>query len=153
MAKTIFIVLVLLALVAYAAMFVTWNQGTVSLTGWAFGGQYWIEDNLPLGLVALGSVALGVLLAAVFLGGGYYSQRAAASRAQATVQRAKAKLNEFKTMLMRQRERIQELEAQLESTRAMRQLAEQAASAAATQPEPEVEVTLEEEPAEDDELI
>jgi uncharacterized integral membrane protein len=153
MAKAIFVVIVLLALVAYAAMFVTWNQGTMSLTGWAFGGQYWIEDNLPLGLVVLAAVALGVLLAAVFLGGGYYSQHAAASRARATVQRAKAKLNEFKTMIVRQRERIQELEAQLESARAMRQLAETTSAAPAEASKPEQAAEPEQELAEDDELI
>ena len=116
MAKVVFSVILLLVLTVYGAMFLTWNTQTVGLTALSFQGQYWVEDNIPVGYVALGGLLAGVVLMGLFVAGGYASQHSALSQAQTTLLRAKRRLKQL-------RGRVEELEGQLESARAVREIA------------------------------
>ena len=130
MVKVILSVILLLVLVAYGAMFLTWNQQTVGLTGWGLQGQYWVEDNIPVGYVTLGAMLAGAILMGLFVAGSYASQHSALGQAQNTVLRAKKRIKQL-------RGRVEELEGQLESARAVRELAPPPVAAAQPAPAPE----------------
>ena len=142
MAKVVFSVILLLVLTVYGAMFLTWNTQTVGLTALSFQGQYWVEDNIPVGYVALGGLLAGAVLMGLFVAGGYASQHSALSHAQTKVQRARKLIKQL-------RGRVEELEGQLASARAVREIARAAAAPPEPKPEPEPEPEAED----DDELI
>lgn len=112
MVRAALLVLLVLVLIAYGGMFLLWNQQTVTVTGFVWAGQGWVED-LPLGFLVLGAVLVGALIMAGFVIGSWQSQRSRCRAAEAQVGVAKKKLAELVAKVKEQRARIQELEARL----------------------------------------
>ena len=117
MVRVIITVVVLLLILAYAALFLSWNLKPVSVTGFSWGTQGWVED-IPLGVLILGGMLAGVILMAAFSLGAYQAQRGRAANAEALVAQAKQKLGAAKEKLdelvakvKQQREKIGHLEA------------------------------------------
>jgi uncharacterized integral membrane protein len=140
MVRAILTVLLVLIIIAYGAMFLSWNQQTVAVTGFSWAGQGWAEDA-PVGFLVLGGVLAGAILMAIFAVGAYQAQRSRAAAAEALVAQAKQKLGAAKSKVdelvakaKQQREKIAQLEQ------------EHAAEAA-----PVLEVEVEEPPAESEE--
>ncbi len=112
MVRAALLVLLVLVLIAYGGMFLLWNQQVVTVTGFVWGGQGWVED-LPVGFLVLGGVLIGALVMAGFVTGSWHSQRSRCRAAEAQVEVAKKKLAELVAKVKEQRGRIQELEARL----------------------------------------
>ncbi len=109
MVRVIVTVLLVLVVLAYAALFLSWNQAPVEVTGLVWAGQGWVED-VPLGMLILGGVLAGAALMALFAAGAYQTQRGRTRAAEAKVALAKRKLDELVGKVKQQRERIAQLE-------------------------------------------
>ncbi len=116
MVRVIITVLVLLLVLAYAALFLSWNLTPVTVIGVSWGGQDWVED-VPLGVLILGGVLAGAILMAAFSLGAYHAQRVRAADAEALVAQAKQKLgmakekvDELVAKVKQQRDKIGQLE-------------------------------------------
>jgi uncharacterized integral membrane protein len=109
MVRVIVTVLVLLIILGYAAMFLSWNQEAVTVTGCKWGAQGYVED-VPLGALILGGLLAGAILMAGFSLGAYQSQKSQCATAQAKVALAKKKLDELVAKVKQQREKIAQLE-------------------------------------------
>jgi uncharacterized integral membrane protein len=112
MVRVIVTVLVVLIIIAYGAMFLSWNQQAVPVTGFAWSGQGWVED-VPLGMVILGGVLVGALIMAAFAFSAWQAQYSRGKAAQAKVALAKKKLDELVAKIKQQREKIAQLEQEL----------------------------------------
>ncbi len=151
MPRVIITALLLLAALAYAVLFTTWNMEPVKVVGWRMGGQE-LWESIPLAYVALAGVALGVLAMVVATLCAWLGQRAQIKKMASQIQRAKEVLEE-------QSKRIEELEAALAEAHKQLQAAQQAAeeqavaveAPAAEQPATEQPQTASEE--DDDEVI
>jgi hypothetical protein len=129
MGKAILTVFVVLLLAGYGFLFLSWNQQAVTVTGMALGGQYWIEDNVSVGYVALGAVGVGAVLMAILLGGSRGGARGAGGGQSAALKEALATVERARVKVHTQRDRIVELKEELEAART--------ALAAATSPDVE----------------
>ena len=109
MGRVIILVVVVLLVIAYAGMFMSWNMATVPVTGFAWGGQGLVEDA-PLGFLILGGVLVGAIIMAAFTFGAYQAQRSRCAHAEHRVAMAKKKLDELVAKIKEQREKIAELE-------------------------------------------
>ncbi len=113
MAKAILVVLLVLIVIAYGALFISWNLETVTVTGFVdWQGTRWVE-NVPLGFLILGAVLLGAIIMAIWIAGSWGAQGAARKRAEAKVATARQKLEELVAKIKQQRRQIAELEAKL----------------------------------------
>ena len=116
MVRVIVTFLVVIVILAYAAMFLSWNQKPVEVTSFSWAGQGWVED-VPLGMLILGGILAGAALMAVFAAGAYQTQRARAAAAEAMVAQAKQKLgvakgkvDELVAKVKQQRDKLAHLE-------------------------------------------
>lgn len=116
MAKTILILLLVLIVIGYGAMFISWNLQMIEVTGFVdLQGTRWGEQ-MPLGFLILGAVLLGAIIMAIWVGGSWGVQRVARRQAEAKVVTAKKKLQELVAKIKQQRRQIAELEAKLSPT-------------------------------------
>jgi uncharacterized integral membrane protein len=109
MVRVIIAVLLLLLILGYAAMFLSWNLKPVTVTGCAWGAQGYVED-VPLGVLILGGLLAGAILMAVFAAGAYQSLRCRCAVAEAKVGVAKKKLEELVAKVKQQRDKLAQLE-------------------------------------------
>ena len=116
MGRVILLVVVVLLVIAYGGLFLSWNMGTVPVTGWAWGGQGLVEDA-PLGFLILGGVIVGAIVMAAFTFGAYQAQRRRCAESQAMLEQAKKKLglakvkvDELVAKVKEQREKLEKLE-------------------------------------------
>jgi uncharacterized integral membrane protein len=109
MARVIVTVLVLIIVLTYAAMFLSWNLKPVTVTGFSWGMQGYVED-VPLGALILGGLLAGAILMAGFAANAYQAQRCRSAVAEAKVALAKKKLDELVAKVKQQREKIADLE-------------------------------------------
>lgn len=112
MVRVIVTVLAVLIIIAYGALFLSWNQQSVAVTGFSWAGQGWVQD-LPLGAVILGAVLLGAIVMAAFAFAAWQAQYSRSQAAQAKVALAKKKLDELVAKVKQQREKIAQLEQEL----------------------------------------
>jgi len=116
MINVILKVLILIVIIGYAALFISWNPGYVEVCGgvWPPGpqGQRWVEE-LPLGYLPLIGAGLGAVFMAIAAWGEWARQKATANQARAQVQKAKAKLQELADRVKQQRTQIDQLGRQL----------------------------------------
>lgn len=115
MVRVIVTVLAVLIIIAYGALFLSWNQQLVAVTGFSWAGQGWVQD-LPLGAVILGAVLVGAVVMAAFAFAAWQAQYSRSQAAEAKVALAKKKLDELVAKVKQQREKIAQLEQEL-STR------------------------------------
>ena len=106
-------VIVVLVIIAYGAMFLNWNQDWVAITVWQWPpqGSEGIAQDLPMGYAVLGAVLLGAVLMALFVAGSWAGQRTAHREARAKLVVAKKKLQQLVNKVKEQRRRLQEFEA------------------------------------------
>ncbi len=112
MVRVIVTVLAVLIIIAYGALFLSWNQQSVAVTGFSWAGQGWVQD-LPLGAVILGAVLVGAIVMAAFAFAAWQAQYSRSQAAQAKVALAKKKLDELVAKVKQQREKIAQLEQEL----------------------------------------
>ena len=113
MARAILMVLIVLVIIAYGMMFLSWNQDWVAITVWQWPpqGSEGIAQDLPMGYAVLGAVLLGAVLMALFVAGSWAGQRTAHREARAKLAVAKKKLQQLVDKVKEQRRRLQEFEA------------------------------------------
>jgi hypothetical protein len=92
MGKVIFKVVVALAVLAYGALFLSWNMAPTEITGlyWLGGVRY--SQSLPLGSLVFIGLILGAVIMAIAAWSAWASQKAVADKATAMVKKAKVKL-------------------------------------------------------------
>ena len=115
MAKVILKVLVLIIVIGYAALFMSWNPTPTTVVGAIWpptDGQQWVEE-LPLGCLPLLGAVLGAVFMAIAAWGEWARQKGAADKASAQVQQAKTKLQELADRINQQRDQITQLERKL----------------------------------------
>jgi len=116
MTKVILRVLILLVIIGYAALFISWNPDYVTVCGGMWPpepqGERWVQE-LPLGYLPLIGAVGGVILMAIVAWGEWSHQKATSDQARAQVQKAKVKLQELVDRIKRQRAQIDQLEQQL----------------------------------------
>ena len=115
MTSVIVKVLLMLVIIAYAALFITWNPATVPVCGAVWpppDGVRWIQP-LPLGYLPLLGAVAGAVFMAIAAWGEWARQKGAADQAGAQLQKAKAKLQELADRIKQQRSQISELEKKL----------------------------------------
>lgn len=123
MVRSIIIVAVLLAGLAYAAFFLMWNADTrahLIMTPKIGGHPYWIE-SVPVALLPIIGAVIGAVIMAIAAWLPWASQRAAVKALEAKLQKAVDRFNEQKGMLRARNERIAELEQELDELEAQAQ--------------------------------
>lgn len=117
MGKVILKVVIGLALLAYAAMFLSWNMTQQEIISWQmFGVRY--SQPLPVGALAFAGLVIGAIVMAVAAWSAWAAQKAAADKAVATVKKAKVKLQAQLDMINELRAEIERLEDELDSLQA-----------------------------------
>jgi uncharacterized integral membrane protein len=112
MVRVIVAVLLLLLILGYAAMFLSWNLKPVTVTGFAWGTQGYVED-VPLGVLILGGLLAGAILMGAFAAGAYQALRCRCAMAESKVGLAKRKLDELVAKVKQQRDKIADLEKKM----------------------------------------
>ncbi len=131
-------VLLFVVVLAYAILFVWWNQALlVNLTLWEGPPEPRYLVGVPIGLVPLAGLVVGAIIMAVVAWGAWANQRAATAVASAQVARAKEKLRSMASTIKTQEAELNELRA-----------TEAASTSHRTVPQPEPELD-----SEDDEEI
>mgnify|MGYP005834679809 CR=1 FL=1 len=107
-----------LLLLVYGALFLSWNMTPQDIVAarWFGGVQY--SQALPVGSLVFIGLVIGALLMAVACWSAWAGQRALTKRAVAQVQKAKEKLQAQLDAINELRARVEQLEAELESSRA-----------------------------------
>lgn len=117
MGKVIFKVIVGLAFLAYAALFLSWNMTPQDIISWQmFGDRY--SQPLPVGALAFAGLIAGALIMAIACWSAWATQKATANKAVATVKKAKAKLQAQLDTINELRTEIEKLEDELDSLQA-----------------------------------
>ena len=111
MAKVLFLAVILIALIGYGALFMSWNTDSLTITAFDLAGQVFVQDG-TVGQILLVAAGAGALLMALLLAGLASSQRLAYVRSQAKLEKARRKLEVFLDKIKEQRQRILELEDQ-----------------------------------------
>jgi len=125
MLRAVLMVLALLVVCAYLALFLSWNAAPQPITTLQLSGNKY-EQAMPVGLLFIAGVLVGAVAMAVALWGPWNAMKAGELQQRELVQRAKGKL---KT----QQDKIKEL------TRALQESATPAAATEAAPLSPEVE--------------
>lgn len=108
MASAILKVLVVLLVIVYCALFLTWNSQYVTVAGLDWFGDRYVQD-VPAGYLPLIGAIAGVLFMAIVAWGEWARQKSQADRAVAQVAKAKAKLQELADLIKQQRQEIARL--------------------------------------------
>lgn len=117
MGKVIFKVIIGLALLAYAALFLSWNMTPQDIISWQMLGVRYSQP-LPVGALAFAGLIVGALIMAVACWSAWATQRATANKAVATVKKAKVKLQAQLDTINEMRAEIEKLEDELDSMQA-----------------------------------
>lgn len=125
MGKVILIVLLVVLLAGYAAMFITWNMTEIDVVGLVYGGSGQ-GVRMPIGFLALGGVVIGVLVMGFAAWSAWAGQAGKARGASARLGVAKQKLEERTQMVRDLRDEVADLKEQL--------AADEAASMSAVSP-------------------
>ncbi len=115
MAKVILKVLVLIIVIGYAALFISWNPTPTTVVGAIWpptDGQQWVQE-LPVGYLPLVGAVVGAVFMAIAAWGEWARQKGTADRASAQVQQAKTKLQDLADRINQQRTQIAELKKKL----------------------------------------
>ncbi len=108
MANAIVKVLVVLLVIAYCALFITWNSQLVTVAGLDWFGDRYVQD-VPAGYLPLIGAVAGALFMAIMAWGEWANQKSRADRAVAQVAKAKTKLQQLADLIKRQRQEIAQL--------------------------------------------
>lgn len=114
MGKVIVSVLVVLALLAYGACFLSWNLAPQEVTGFVLLGTRY-SQSLPLGSLVFIGLVLGAVVMAIATWSAWASQKATADKHAATIRRAKAKLQDQLDEINDLRAEVERLEGQVAS--------------------------------------
>jgi len=101
-------VLLLLLIIAYCALFIQWNSEPTFIRGAVAYGQGY-GYTLALGWWMLISAGVGAIVMAIATWSQWAAQKRRADSAAATVEKAKAKLQELAEKIKQQRQEIAEL--------------------------------------------
>lgn len=116
MTNVILKMLLLIIIIGYVVLFISWNPDYVTVCGGVWppepAGQRWVEE-LPIGYLPLIGAALGAVVMAIAAWGEWARQKGVANQSRAQVQKAKAKLQQLADMIKQQRRQISELEKKL----------------------------------------
>ena len=113
MASAILRVLLILILIAYCALFITWNSQPVTVAGLDWLGDRYVQE-MPLGYLPFIGAVAGALLMGIAVWSEWSQQKGRADRAAAQVTNAKAKLQELADIIKQHRQEIAELKESAE---------------------------------------
>ncbi len=108
MANAILKVLVVLLVIVYCALFITWNSQLVTVAGLDWFGDRYVQD-MPAGYLPLIGAVAGALFMAIMASAAWGAQKGQADRAVAQVAKAKTKLQELADLIKQQRQEIAQL--------------------------------------------
>ena len=117
MVKVILKMVVVLALLCYGALFLSWNNAPQEIVTWQMLGVKY-SQTLPVGALAFAGLIVGAILMAVACWSAWASQRALANRAAAQVKKAKEKLQAQLKAINELRAQNQQLDSELASLQA-----------------------------------
>ena len=112
MASAILKVLVIVLVIVYCALFITWNSQLVTVAGLDWLGDRYVQE-LPAGYLPLIGAVAGALFMAIMAWGEWARQKNQADRVVAQVAKAKTKLQELADIIKQQRQEIAQLRAKL----------------------------------------
>ena len=101
-------VLILILVIAYCALFITWNSQLVTVAGLDWFGDRYVQD-VPAGYLPLIGAGIGAVVMAIMASAAWGAQKSQADRAVARVAKAKAKLQELAVLIKQQRQEIAQL--------------------------------------------
>ncbi len=108
MANAILKVLVVLLVIVYCALFITWNSQSVTVAGLDWFGDRYVQE-VPAGYLPLIGAVADALFMAIVAWGEWARQKSQADRAVAQVAKAKTKLQELAELIKQQRQEIAQL--------------------------------------------
>ena len=108
MASAILKVLVIVLVIVYCALFITWNSQLVTVAGLDWFGDRYVQD-VPAGYLPLIGAGIGAVVMAIMASAAWGAQKSQADRAVARVAKAKAKLQELAVLIKQQRQEIAQL--------------------------------------------
>ncbi len=112
MGKVILVVLLVVLLAGYAAMFITWNMAEIDVVGLVYGGTGQ-GVRMPIGFLALGGVVIGVLVMGFAAWSAWAGEAGKARGASAQLGAAKQKLDERTQMVRDLRDEVADLKKEL----------------------------------------
>jgi Zn-dependent protease with chaperone function len=112
MGRVILLVLVVVLIAGYTAMFITWNMTEIDVVGLAYGGTGQ-GVSMPIGFLALAGVIIGVLVMGFAAWSTWAAQAGKARGVSAQLGVAKQKLEERTQMVRDLREEVADLRKQL----------------------------------------
>lgn len=113
MAKVIVKVIVALLVLAYGAMFLSWNMTPQEVTGFYWAGTRY-SQMVPLGLLVFIGLIAGAVIMAVAAWAAWAAQKATADKHAATIRKAKVKLQAQLDEIHDLREQLAQAQGELE---------------------------------------
>ncbi|MBM3500333.1 MAG: hypothetical protein FJX74_16880 [Armatimonadetes bacterium] len=92
------VVLVLVIVCGYLALFLSWNAAPQPIATWQWGDSKYVQP-MPIGLLFIGGVLLGAVAMALALWGPWNGLKAGELQQRELIQRAKAKLKSQDTKI------------------------------------------------------
>ena len=117
MAKVILKVIVALLVLAYGAMFLSWNMTPQEVTGFYWAGSRY-SQMIPLGLLVFIGLIAGAAIMAVAAWVAWAAQKATADKHAATIRKAKVKLQAQLDEIHDLREQLAQAQGELEGLQA-----------------------------------
>jgi uncharacterized membrane protein YciS (DUF1049 family) len=117
MVKVILKMVVVLALLCYGALFLSWNMANQEITTWQLMSVKYSQP-LPVGSLVFIGLILGAVLMAVACWSAWAAQKALAGKAVSQVKRAKEKLQAQLDLINELRGQVTQLESDLDAAKA-----------------------------------
>jgi multisubunit Na+/H+ antiporter MnhC subunit len=117
MGKVIIKVIIGLNILAYAALFLSWNMAQQEIISWQMMGVRYSQP-LPVGIVVFIGLVIGAVIMAIACWSAWAAQKATADKAVATVKKAKVKLQAQLDTINELRAEVEQLEGEIQSLHA-----------------------------------
>ena len=117
MGKVIIKIIIGLIILAYAALFLSWNMGQQEIISWQMMGVRYSQP-LPVGSLVFIGLVVGAIVMAIACWAAWAAQKAYADKAVATVKKAKVKLQAQLDTINELRGEVERLEGEIESLQA-----------------------------------
>jgi multisubunit Na+/H+ antiporter MnhC subunit len=117
MGKVIIKVIIGLIILAYAALFLSWNMAQQEIISWQMMGVRYSQP-LPVGSLVFIGLVIGAVIMAIACWSAWAAQKATADKAVATVKKAKVKLQAQLDTINELRAEVEQLEGEIQSLHA-----------------------------------